>query len=516
MASEGFSLASVLRNLARSRPESEAFISATRRLTFAELHDRSSRLANALIGAGITRDHRVAVLLNNGCEFFEVAFGVSKANATLVALNWRLSAREIHAVLSDAEPALPIYESTFDSLVPSVEDRPKGMRTINLEHQYESWLRELSPRDPDLSSASDDVMLILYSSGTTGLPKGIMLTNNNLSYIQVMATELFRMTPDSVHLVVAPLFHVGGAGTGLTTTTLGGRTVILREASPELILETIARERVTHAFFVPAVIQRLIESPLARQLDLSSLRYIAYGAAPMSETLLRNAIDTLGCGFVGCYGMTETAGTVVSLAPEEHVAEGPATRLLRSVGRALPWHEVRVTDLDTLTEAAPGVPGEIWVRSPMNMLGYFRQPEATAHTLVDGGWLRTGDGAYRDDKGYFFLTDRLKDMVISGGENVYPAEVENVLAAHPDISEVAVIGVPHEKWGETVKAIVVLRPGCRLEPQQLISYARSQLAHYKCPTSIEFIEELPRNPSGKVIKKVLRERYAAAPTPTRA
>lgn len=322
------------------------------------------------------------------------------------------------------------------------------------------------------------------------------------------------MTPESVHLVLAPLFHIGGAGTGLTTTTLGGRTVILQEANPALILEMIERERVTHAFFVPAVIQRLIEAPEARTRDLTSLQYIAYGAAPMTETLLRNALDTLGCGFVGCYGMTETAGTVVALPPEEHVPGGPDGRLLRSVGKQLPWHTVRVTDLATGDEAAPGQVGEIWVRSGMNMKGYFNQPEVTAGTIVEGGWVRTGDGAYRDEAGYFFLTDRIKDVIISGAENVYPAEVENVVAAYPDVVEVAVIGVPHEKWGETVKAIVVLRPGSETPAEQLIAFTRERLAHYKCPTSVEFIEELPRNPSGKVIKKVLREAYAQPLTPS--
>jgi long-chain acyl-CoA synthetase len=351
-------------------------------------------------------------------------------------------------------------------------------------------------------------MLILYSSGTTGRPKGVMLTNENLSYIPVMARRLFHMTPDSVHLIVAPLFHIGGAGTGLTTTTLGGRTVVLQDANPELILETIERERVTHAFFVPAIIQRLIEAQSARERDLESLRYIAYGGAPMTETLLRGALDTLGCGFVGCYGMTETAGTVTALPPAEHATGGPQARLLRSVGRQLPWHEVRVTDLQTGDEAAPGVSGEIWVRSAMNMKGYFNQADATAQTLVADGWLRTGDGAYRDEDGYFFLTDRLKDMIISGGENVYPAEVENILAGHPAVSEAAVIGVPHAKWGETVKAVVALRSGHELSAPDLIAYARGELAHYKCPTSVEFMAELPRNPAGKIIKKTLREMYS--------
>ena len=512
---ENFSLANVLRELARDRPDHGAFVSGERGLTFKKLDERSSRAASALVSAEVRPSDRVAVLLKNGLEFFEVAFGVSKADATLVALNWRLSSRELAAILDDAQPSMLIFDPDFETLVPGTEERPAGMRALSLGEPYEDWLASASAEDPNVPSAPESVMLVLYSSGTTGLPKGIMLTNENLSYIRVMARELFRMTPESVHLVVAPLFHIGGAGTGLTTTTLGGRTVILQEASPELILETIERERVTHAFFVPAVIQRLIESPRARERDLESLQYIAYGAAPMTETLLRNALDTLGCGFIGCYGMTETAGTVAALPPEEHVPDGEGARLLRSVGCELPWHSVRVTDMATGEEAAAGEVGEIWVRSPMNMKGYLNQPKATAETLQEGGWLRTGDGAFRDEEGYFFLTDRIKDMIISGGENVYPAEVENVLAGHPDVSEVAVIGVPHEKWGETVKAVVAPRPGTELSAPDLIAYARGELAHYKCPTSVELIAELPRTPSGKVIKKTLREMYAP-PVPQKA
>jgi long-chain acyl-CoA synthetase len=236
---------------------------------------------------------------------------------------------------------------------------------------------------------------------------------------------------------------------------------------------------------------------------------VAYGAAPMSETLLRRALTGLGCGFVGCYGMTETAGTVIALPPEDHVPDGPRSRLLRSIGRPLPWQEVRLVELVTGADAAPGQVGEIWVRSGSTTPGYLDQPAATAATLVEGGWLRTGDGAYRDEEGYFFLQDRIKDMIISGGENVYPAEVENVLEEHPAVAEVAVIGVPDARWGETVKALVVHRGGTEVTPDQLIAFARERLAHYKCPTSVDFVDELPRTATGKLQKRVLREAYAS-------
>ncbi len=524
MSGETFSLGVAIRELATRRPDDVAFVCAQRTLSFRALDERSSRVGRALRAMGVGAGDRVALLAHNDSEFLEVMIGVSRARATLVALNWRLSAGEIAAILADARPAAAVCETELAPLLGGEADRPTGMRVVLGGDPYEAWLGA-APAPAAESAlqlggggdpAPDDVALVLYSSGTTGLPKGVMLTNENLSYIRPMARELFTMTSDSVHLVVAPLFHIGGAATGLATTLLGGRTVVMRDADPESILDVIERERVTHAFFVPAVIQRLVALLRERPRDVASLSHVAYGAAPMTETLLREAMDALGCGFVGCYGMTETSATVTRLAPEEHVADGPLAGRLRSVGRELPWHTVRVTDLDTGEAAAPGQIGEIWVRSPMNMAGYLNQPEATAQTLIEGGWLRTGDGAYADEDGYIYLTDRIKDMIISGGENVYPAEVENVLAAHPAVEDVAVIGLPHERWGETVTAIVCPRPGTDPDPDsaQLIAFARERLAHYKCPTSVHFVAQLPRNPSGKVIKRTLRERFGpGGPTP---
>ena len=500
-----FSLANMLREHAKDRPDAVAFVDGDQRMTFAELDRRSSQTARALLDGGTRPGDRVAALMKNRIEFFEVAFACSKIDATLVALNWRLAAPELAAILDDAQPTALVVEDEFAGLVPGSSP---AMRVVVLGAEYDKWMAQASADDPKVPTAPDSVMLVLYSSGTTGRPKGIMLTNENLSYIKRMARELFRMRPECVHLVVSPLFHIGGVGTGLTLTSIGGRTVLLRDASPESILATVERERITHAFFVPAVIQRLVELTEASRPDLSSLELVAYGASPMTESLLRRSIDALGCGFVGCYGMTETAGTVVALPPEEHDPDGDNARLLRSVGKALPWAEVRVTDLVTNAEAVPGKVGEIWVRSQANMKGYLNQPEVTAESITADGWLRTGDGAYRDEDGYFFLQDRIKDMIISGGENVYPAEVENVLSDHPAVGEVAVIGVPHEKWGETVKAIVIVRAGQQVGSAELIEFARTRLARYKCPTSVDFVNELPRNATGKILKAVLRTRHS--------
>ena len=364
-----------------------------------------------------------------------------------------------------------------------------------------------TPTPPTTPRTRRRPCLLLYSSGTTGKPKGITISNENLSHSATMAREGFRMDADSVNLVGSPLFHIGGAGYGLMAQTTGGTTVIMRAAAPGGILEAIAAERVTHAFLVPAVIQTVIDFPTVADYDLSSLRLISYGAAPMNETLLRRAIGVLGCDFLGVYGMTETSGTVVCLVPEDHEPDGERSRLLRSVGKPLPWLEIRISAVGEDAELPPGEVGEICVRSGQNTPGYWNQPETTRQALA-GGWLRTGDAAYRDEEGYVFLHDRIKDMVISGGENVYPAEVENALSEHPDVAEVAVIGVAHERWGETVKAIVVRREGSEVDGEELREFTRARLARYKCPTSVDFRAELPRNAAGKVMKHALRAEYA--------
>ena len=502
-----FTLANLVREHAAERPDQVAFSDEERSVTFGELHDRSSRVAVALRDAGVGPGDRVALLMKNAIEYFEVLFACSKVDAIAVGLNWRLNPLELEVIIDDARPTVLVVDAEHLPSVSTSTSEGSGTRIVVLGEQFESWIGAGPGVDPEVPSGAESPVIVLYSSGTTGVPKGIVLDNHSVSYIKVMAPELFRMHPAGVHLVASPLFHVGGVLTGLTMTSIGGRTVLVRDATPAKLLDLIERERVTNAFFVPAIIQRLTELTESGGKDLSSLETIAYGAAPMTETLLRRAIQALGCGFVGCYGMTETAGTVLALPPEEHVFEGPGSRLLRSVGRPLSWAEVEIRELGTGKPVADEEVGEIYVRSGANMIGYYNQPDATAAALGEDGWLRTGDGAYRDAQGYFFLQDRIKDMIISGGENVYPAEVENVLCEHAAVADVAVIGVPDEKWGETVKAVVVLRPGLDTTPGELIAFARTKLAHYKCPTSVELVSALPRSATEKVLKGVLRSTY---------
>ena len=315
----------------------------------------------------------------------------------------------------------------------------------------------------------------------------------------------------SQNLVAMPMFHIGGSGYGSSTMTVGGHTVLMREVNVAQAIEAIEKYRVTHTFLVPTVVQSILQAPEIEGADLSSLHLLMYGAAPIGEVLLRRALARLNCQFMQAYGMTETSGTVVQLNPEDHALEGDRAGLLKSIGRVEPWVELRIVDPTTSRDVATGSVGEIWLRSGMVMKGYWNNPAASRETLTQGGWLRTGDAAYQDAQGYVYLFDRFKDMIISGGENIYPAEIENALNAHPAVMEVAVIGVPHERWGETPKAIVVLRPGKRASEPELIAFTREHLARYKCPTSVVFAETLPRNASGKLLKPELRRLYRTEP-----
>ncbi len=494
-------LADLVRRHAAERPDAPALSCGDTALTFGELHERSSRAAHALTGLGVGRGDRVAVLDKNRPGFFEVAFGCSKIGAVVVGLNWRLAPPELADVVRDAQVSVVLVGAEQRPLLPA----GLGVPVVDTGAEYDALLAAADNADPDVAVEPDDVVLQLYSSGTTGRPKGVMITSANLALTARMAGTAWRMGPDTVNLVASPLFHIGGAGYGLTGLSQGGHTVLLREATPAVLLDEVQRHRVTHAFWVPAVLQSVLDAAdAASGADLSSLRLIGYGGAPMTETLLVRALGRLGCGFLGVYGMTETSGTVLVLPPEDHDPGGPRAGLLRSVGRPLPWVELALKDPATLADTPEGQVGEIWVRTAQNTHGYWRQPETTAATLVEGGWLRTGDAARRDADGYVFLSDRIKDLIITGGENVYPAEVENVLAAHPAVAEVAVIAVPSPRWGETVKAVVVLQPGAALTLEELLEFARPRLARYKCPTSLDVVPALPRNASGKVLKKDLR------------
>jgi len=311
--------------------------------------------------------------------------------------------------------------------------------------------------------------------------------------------------PDAVSLVVMPLFHIAGGGWAFAGIYSGCHSVMLREVDPAEILAVMPKHGVTTTIFVPAVLQFLLQMPNIGDVDFSALESILYGASPISEDVLRRAMSAFGCKFTQAYGLTETTGAIVALPPEDHDPDN-RPELLRSAGKPYGWVELRIVDPEGV-DAPDGEVGEIWTRSGQNMKGYWNLPEATAEVITQDGWLRTGDAGYLKD-GYLYLHDRVKDMIVSGGENVYPAEIENVLMSHPEVADVAVVGVPDEKWGESVKAIVVRAEGSKMSEAGVIEFARASLAGYKCPKSVDFVAgPLPRNPSGKLLKRVLREPY---------
>jgi long-chain acyl-CoA synthetase len=383
-------------------------------------------------------------------------------------------------------------------------------RIVSLKHheRFPKWAEWLDGHAGDpwipVEISGETIILQIYTSGTTGTPKGVMTSSAGLvSYLESLST-IARFISQSVSLSTMPLFHIGGTGWALAGLYRGATVLLLRDVDPDLILDTLASRKVTNLIAVPSVVQMLLQSSHLPTTDFGSLRYLYYGGGPMTEHILRKALEAFDCEFIQGFGMTECP-LISALEPEDHALD---RKLLRSCGRPISGTKVRLVDPEMGVDVAPGSVGEMWVQSPQRFAGYWKQPKITGETLVGGIWLRTGDAAYCNGDGFLFLQDRVKDMIVSGGENIYSAEVENILISHPDVAECAVIGVPSEKWIETVKAIVVLVPGRTLAGEQLIAYCKSLLAGYKCPTSVDYIDSLPRTPTGKVIKHQLRERYA--------
>jgi long-chain acyl-CoA synthetase len=430
-----------------------------------------------------------------------------------VAVNWRLAPGEIEYTVNDAGAKLLFVGREFLGHLDQIEAKLSTVRKIvtlgdHPRHEsYESWLGGQTEDDPGVGSGPDDVAMQLYTSGTTGLPKGAMLANRNLGTILPHVSGPWSLDETSVNAVAMPLFHIGGSGWALCGMWHGCHSILFREFAPAEILAALQNHRVTNALFVPAMLQFLAAVPGAADGDYSALRSIVYGASPITDQVLIRSMKTFKCDFIQVYGLTETSGAITELPAADHDPEGRRAHLLRSAGKPYPWVEVRIVEPDSGQECAQGRVGELWTRSVQNMKGYWNKPDDTARTFTPDGWLKTGDAGFVDAEGYIYLTDRVKDMIISGGENVYPAEVENALSGHPAIADVAVIGVPHERWGETVKAVVVRRPDAEATPEQIIAYARERLAGYKCPTSVDFAEALPRNPSGKLLKRQIREPY---------
>jgi long-chain acyl-CoA synthetase len=511
-ASADVRVADVVRRTARERPEVVALRHGERELTYGQLDARSSQLAHALLGHGIGEGARVAYLGRSAPEVIELLCAVSKIGAVIVPLNWRLSVRELGGVLQNSQAPLLIADTAYRETAEQLRATAGvdvELRVVGADGPagYESWLAQGDTADPGGRGEPGEVIVQMYTSGTTGVPKGVLTTNRNLA-AAAMTSARWGFDPTAISLTPLPLFHIGGIGWVYCGLWHGATTILVSEFEPGAVLELLERDRVTNPIFVPTMLQMMTAVPGAADRDYSALRTIVYGASPITTTALRATLATFRCGLLGLYGLTESTGGVVHLDPSDHHTDGPRQRLLRSVGRPYEWVELRIVDPVAGAELPCGAVGEVWLRAPNVMAGYFHRSEETAAALTPDGWLRTGDGGYVDDEGYLFLTDRVKDMIVSGGENVYPIEVEEVLAQHPGVADVTVIGVPDDRWGEAVMALVVRREGTTVGKDELVAFARDRLASYKLPRAIEFIDEFPRTPTGKVLKRELRARYA--------
>lgn len=507
----------VVRHQAREIGRQVAFEFQGDELTFSALDRRSNRAANALASLGVNKGDRIAYLGKNSHLYFEILAGAAKLGAVMTPVNWRLARPEVAYVLNDSQAKVLFVGPGFDGMVSDIRGQLEHVAPIYGSEGpegefpgYPGWRDEFPNDDPGAACEVEDDAIQLYTSGTTGYPKGAILTHGSIFSSRmndVDESELMdwqKTVPGEVALLAMPCFHISGTGYGLGTMFNGSKAIVLPEYDPTQALDLIENYNISKIFMVPAAIQILLNHPRIGEVDFSNLKYITYGASPIPLELMKQAMDVLGCGFVQMYGMTETSGTIVTLDPEDHVPEGSPK--MRSVGTPLKDVEIKIIDEDG-AEVATGTIGEIATRSPKNMKGYWNRPEATEETIDSEGWLRTGDAGYLDEDGYLYIQDRVKDMIISGGENVYPAEVENAVYAHPKVADVAVIGVPDEKWGEAVKACVVVKEDEELSEAEVIAHAREHIAGYKCPKSVDFIEALPRNPSGKILRKDLRAPY---------
>ncbi len=511
-----FCLADMTRRHAAERPDKPAVVCDDRTLTYRELHEESSQVANALMAAGVGSQHRVGILAKNVPEYFTLFFGAAKLNAVTVAVNWRLAPPEMAYIFDHAEAKVILVEPEFFDHLSQME-LPHDPLIIAIggdsEHtQYFDWIDGLSSDDPNIPSALDDTGVQLYTSGTTGLPKGAELSNRNFEAIIDPITEMFGLHENSIMLHVLPLFHIGGSGTATVGLYNGCTNIVHRDVDPGRIFADIPGHKVTSAFMVPALLQVLPMIPGASDVDYSSLDAIFYGASPITEEVLTASMALLKCPHAQAYGLTETTGVVTWLAPEDHDPGGPRAKLLRSAGKAVPGVEIRIVDQDTGDDLPEGEVGEIWVRTHQNLKGYWNNPEATAEAFPDGrddegfGWFTTGDAGYMED-GYLFIHDRVKDMIVSGGENVYPAEIENAIMAHPGVADVAVIGIPSERWGESPLALIIPAEGADPTEEEIIAHCSERLARFKLPSKIERVDAIPRNPSGKILKVELRKPY---------
>jgi acyl-CoA synthetase (AMP-forming)/AMP-acid ligase II len=495
---------------ASDRPDDLAVTFGGQAFTWGQWRGRILRLAGALRDAGVRGGDRLAVLDLNHLATVELTLAASGLGAATVPVNSRLSPDQIHYILQDSSPVILFRGARFTDVATGADAATVVPRQVVIGEEGDEYEPFLAAGQPDdrASADPDDACLVMYTSGTTGRPKGAQLTHRGVNAHSVACCNALSMGPDSVSLVAMPLFHAGGSCYAQVGVHGGTSTIMLREPAPAALFGAIA-SGATHTFVVPTVIHGILTAGQQAIAAFGGLKSITYGAAPMPLPMLRQALSAWPeTELVQVYGMTEMSGVATLLSAEAHRDDAHPERLA-SGGLPLPGVEVRVVDPVTLQDAQPGGKGEIWFRSAQAMRGYLNQPRASAEAKTADGWIRSGDIGRTDDAGFVYVLDRVKDMIITGGENVYGPEVESVLSGCPGVSEAVIIGIPDERWGEAVKAIVLPAAGADLSADEVIAFCHARLARYQCPTSVDFVEELPRNATGKVLKRALRQPYWA-------
>jgi acyl-CoA synthetase (AMP-forming)/AMP-acid ligase II len=502
-----------LRHWARETPDAEAVTYGSRTWTWSQWDDRVRRAAGGLQSLGIGRGDVVAFLDKNHPACVEISLAAGSLGAANAIVNWRSAGDEVDYAVNDSgarvlfvgsemRPTLDKVRDRLASVHKVIEVTPEGAE----DDEYEAWLRSSPPVGRPEDVEPDDVCLVMYSSGTTGRPKGVMLTHTNMVRHTVAAHDGWSFEPGDKNLVAMPLFHVGGSSYVLFGVHDGVPSVMTRDPDGASLAGAILAGA-NRTFLVPAVLAQVLQSGPDAVRVFGGLRTYTYGAAPMPLPLLRAAMQAWpGTDFIQVYGLTEVAGVATHLLPEAHRDTEHPERLL-SAGRPVPGVEVRIVDPTSQEDLPVGEHGEIWLRTEQLMKGFLGKPEETAAVVTQDRWFRTGDLGRVDEDGFVFVQDRLKDMIISGGENIYSPEVERTLAEHPAVLEVAVIGVPDDTWGETVKAVVSLRQDSGADEAELVAWCRDRLAHFKCPRSVDVVAALPRNATGKILKRELRRPY---------
>jgi len=489
-----------LRWRANRHPDFPAVIYQSKQISYGQLYEQTSAVANWMVNElGIKPGDRVAFLDKNSDLAYILMFASAQAGAVAVPINWRLAPPEVATVVGDARAAVCFVSNDFSEYVSSIPTKVLPIEEI--EKHRDSKGNSASALDPCLDQPSE-VCWQLYTSGTTGLPKGAQLTHQNLlSAAAAISLDTPEVSEGDTSLAAMPFYHIGGCGWATHVIYKGCTVLIECEVVPQQLIEDIAKYKVNHGFLVPAVLLFMSQVPGVEKADFSSLKLIVYGASPITPELLKRSIELFNCKFGQVYGLTEVTGAITYLRPADH--SDPSK--LMSCGRCMFMSRMAVVDQnDNILK--PGEIGEIVVKGAQIMLGYWNQPQETQEAMRNG-WFHTGDAGIVDEQGYFYIKDRIKDMIVSGGENIYPIEVEAVIAEHPAVADVAVIGVPDDKWGEAVKAVVVLKPGMTATEQEIIDFTKGKLGGFKRPRSVDFVESLPRNPTGKVLKRELKKPY---------